>query len=370
MPKIKKSLTVICHNLVCGGTEKVITNLVYFYSKQNINTTIITFGPANIFSGFKISEKTRILELPKNSSNNIFKKLSNILIWIFKINIYIKNNNESVYLSFLTIPTIVTIISSLNKKINHYGSERINPKYVNLPFHWRFLRFITYWKMNSLIVQTKEIKNNFINYIPKRQLTIIPNSISQVIEKNEVNKEIGTRKIKILFIGRLEFQKGIDVVLESIIKIFNSKIKDQFIFEIVGNGTLCKKVENTIKNNNLSSYVRFIKGTNDPTKVIRESHIILHPSRYEGMSNVVLEAMSLGKCVISTYKASSEIIKNNKDGILIKEVSSTEIIKCLEKLSLKRKLLKEIGLNAIHKISANYLEERILKLWSKTLRLN
>ena len=52
----------------------------------------------------------------------------------------------------------------------------------------------------------------------------------------------------------------------------------------------------------------------------------MHPSRYEGMSNVVLEAMSYGKCVISTYQSSSEIITNNKDGILIKSLSSFEII--------------------------------------------
>ena len=199
MDKVKKSLTVICHNLVCGGTEKVITNLVYYYSKQDIKTTIITFGPANIFSGFKISKKTRIIELPKCSSNNFLKRISNIIILIFKINKYIKNNNDSVYLSFLSIPTILTIISSLNSNINHYGSERINPKYTYLPFHWKLLRFLTYRKMNALIIQTKEIKNEFLNYMPKNKLVIIPNSINKIIEKNEL-KKITSRKIKILFI--------------------------------------------------------------------------------------------------------------------------------------------------------------------------
>ena len=78
-------------------------------------------------------------------------------------------------------------------------------------------------------------------------------------------------------------------------------------------------VESSIRENNLSDFVTFIKGSK-LIKFIRSSDIVLHPSRYEGISNVVLEAMSYGKCVISTYQSSSEIISNNKDGILIRKL--------------------------------------------------
>ena len=119
----------------------------------------------------------------------------------------------------------------------------------------------------------------------------------------------------------------------------------------------------------MTKYVKFTKGSNNPNKFIRNSHIILHPSRYEGMSNVVLEAMSYGKCVISTQQSSSEIIKNNKDGILMRNISVSEIIKCLDKLSLNRALLKDISLSASKKIKNNYSEEKIFRLWSKELKL-
>ena len=364
----KKSLTVICHNLNCGGTEKVLTNIIYYYSNKNIETTIITLGPAQIFPSLKISKKTKIIELNKNYSNNIFLKISNIFNWIYFINKYIRKNRESIFLSFLTTPTILTIISSINLKIDHYGSERANPKYIKLPLHWRFLRFITYRKMNGLIVQTEEIKKQFLSYLPKRKIKVIQNSVEKVKKLDEVQKT-NKKKLKVLFIGRLEYQKGIDIVLDTIKEIYNSKKKDNYIFEIVGNGSLYKFVESSIRENNLSDFVTFIKGSKKPIKFIRSSDIVLHPSRYEGISNVVLEAMSYGKCVISTYQSSSEIISNNKDGILIRKITASEIIQCLESISNNQFLLKKISLNAFNKIQKNYSEEKIFELWNKTLNI-
>ena len=190
----KSSLTVICHNLDCGGTEKVLTNIVFYYSKKNIKTTIITLGPAKIFSGLQISRKTKIIELPINYYNNIILKTFEIINLILKINKYMKNNQDSVFLSFLTIPNILTSISSFNININHYVSERINPKFVNLSIHWRLLRFITYQKIDSLIVQTEEIKKHFLKYVPERKINVIPNS---VITKKEVLRSRNiTKKIK------------------------------------------------------------------------------------------------------------------------------------------------------------------------------
>ena len=366
---IKKSITVICHSLGCGGTEKVLTNIVYYYSKKNIETTIITLGSVKLFSGLKLSKKTKIIELKAKYSNNIFIKITNILNWIFSINKYIRKNKNSIYLSFLPIPNILTVISSMNINITHYGSERNNPNFTNPPNHWKILRFITYRKMNGLIVQTKEIKKYFINYLPETKIHVIPNSVKKIINQNNL-EEFNAKKLKVLFIGRLEYQKGVDVILDAIIRIFNSKNKDKFTFEIVGNGSLAQLVEYNIKKNNLTKYVKFTKGTDNPNKFIKESHIILHPSRYEGMANVVLEAMSYGKCVISTKQSSSEIIKNNKDGMLMKRISISEIIRCLEKLSLNRILLKDISSNAIKKIKQNYSEEKIFKLWSKVLKIN
>ena len=152
MNKKYKSITFICMNLECGGTERVITNLAYHYSKKNIKTSIITLGSANLFDGFKLSPKTEIIELKKKYSNYIFKRFRNCIYWIFEINKYMKRNKNSIYISFLTIPNIITILASFTIKILHYGSERVDPSYAQTSLFWKLLRLIFYRKLRGLIV--------------------------------------------------------------------------------------------------------------------------------------------------------------------------------------------------------------------------
>ena len=366
--KKNKSITFICMNLECGGTEKVITNLAYLYSKNNISTSIITLGYANLFKGFKVSRKTKIIELKNNYSNYIFKRLGNYIYWISEINKYIKRNKDSIYISFLTIPNILTILASLTIKSSHYASERVDPRYAELSLFWKILRLIFYRKLCGLIVQTEEIKNNCKYFISDRRINIIPNSINLNIIKPQSNM-IKNRKLKVLFIGRIEFQKGIDIFLDAIIKISKENKRKLYDFEIIGDGSLSYLVKETIRSNNLKGLLKYRSKSDSPLKHIRKANIIMHPSRYEGMSNVVLEAMSYGKCVISTYQASSEIITNNKDGLLMKQLSSVEIINSLEKLSSNNVLINDISLNAINTIRNKYSEKRIFELWSKSLKL-
>ena len=369
MYKKYKKITFICMNLSCGGTEKVVTNLAYYYSKKNIPTSIITLGEADLFNSFKFSKKTELIELKKKYSSFIFCRFLNIIYFIYKINKYMKKNNNSIYISFLTIPNILTTIASLNLKSVNFGSERINPKYAELSIFWRILRFIFYRRLKNLIVQTEEIKNNCKNFIFEKKIKIIPNSIDLSTVKRH-HKVLKNKKLRVLFIGRIEYQKGIDILLDAIIEISKDTNRENYSFEIIGDGSLSYLVNESIRQNNLKGLLKYKSKSDLPLSHIRRSNIVIHPSRYEGMSNVVLEAMSYGKCVISTYQASSEIITNNKDGILMKSLSAIEIINSLEQVFMNKILLKDIGLNAMATIKNNYSEERIIKLWSKTLKIN
>jgi len=363
-----KSITFICMNLECGGSEKVITNLAYHYSKKNIKTSIITLGSANLFDGFKVSKKTEIIELKKKYSNYIFRRIRNCIYWISEINKYMKKNKNSIYLSFLTIPNILTILASLSIKRLHYGSERNDPAHTKLSLFWKILRLIFYRKLKVLIVQTEEIKNNCRYFISKKRIKIIPNAINVNIKKTQ-SKTKENEKLKVLYIGRIEYQKGIDIFLDSIIKISKDKKRKLYDFEIIGDGSLSHLVKESIRIYNLKGLLKYRAKSHNPLKHIRKSNIVIHPSRFEGMSNVILEAMSCGKCVISSYQSSSGIITNYKDGILMKRLSSSEIINSLDKVSSNRVLITNIGLNAINTIKNKYSESRVYELWSKTLKL-
>ena len=112
----------------------------------------------------------------------------------------------------------------------------------------------------------------------------------------------------------------------------------------------------------------FLEGsTSEVNKKYQESSLFLFTSIAEGFGLVLVEAMQFGVPVIS-YNCPcgpSDIIKNNKDGIII-EVGDLIGLeqKILETIENKEKS-KLIGENAIIK-SKEYLPEVIMKKW-KTL---
>ena len=113
-----------------------------------------------------------------------------------------KRNKYSIYISFLTVPNILTILASLTIKRLHYGSERNDPAHTNLSLFWKVLRLIFYRKLKCLIVQTEEIKNNCRYFISEKRIKIIPNAINVNVKKTQSktkeNHDKNGKLIKIL----------------------------------------------------------------------------------------------------------------------------------------------------------------------------
>ena len=242
-----KSLTIIGENLGCGGAEKVIIKLIRYYEKKGYKTNIVLLSKAKVFERFSIPSNTKIKELKRFKSKNFIFKILNIFWLIIQLRKYIYSNKESKYISFLTIPIVLTIISSLNLNIQHVASERINPKNVNLSIHWKLARFMLYRNLSRLVVQSNEIAKIFEKYIPKNKINIIPNSLDLKLFNNPLTFNYN-KPLKLLFIGRLEYQKGLDILIE-VLKILAEEYKNvSFLVEIVGSGNLYDYVSDSIKN--------------------------------------------------------------------------------------------------------------------------
>ena len=140
--------------------------------------------------------------------------------------------------------------------------------------------------------------------------------------------------------------------------MFWKKKRIKFRLIIIGSGILEKYLKKFITKNKLSQYVKIIKFKSNPFPIILKSDIFLLSSLYEGLPNVLLEALTLNKFVISSNcpTGPSEILDNGKGGILYgckdyKKLASEVIfykknkIKCSKMLKFSRSRLYRFDYN-------------------------
>jgi len=209
---------------------------------------------------------------------------------------------------------------------------------------------------SAMISITQKEKQQFINSdIPLSKIFNIPNGID--LYQNE-SKKIGQindfsykkNKPYILFVGRLNFIKGPDLLLKAFNSIADEIPYHNLIFAGSDDG-MEKELKKEAKNSRFAKRIHFIGFIDGSEKdnLYKNADLLVIPSRSEAMSLVVLEAAlhglesiftdqcglnelsnrNLGKCVKVDYNEISNSIKNHIKSQ--KKLKNTELIEYVSK---------------------------------------
>jgi glycosyltransferase involved in cell wall biosynthesis len=154
--------------------------------------------------------------------------------------------------------------------------------------------------------------------------------------------------LKILLIGRINFWKGQDFVIEAL-----SKISDQsFILKIVGstscgNEELLTYLKKDVSFYDLEEKVVFEDFVDDPSEFYKWADVIVVPSRKpEPFGRIAIEAMSLGRPVIAANHGGLPEIINDSCGILFEPNDINLFNKAITTYINDESLLLKHGKNA------------------------
>jgi len=177
---------------------------------------------------------------------------------------------------------------------------------------------------------------------------VIPNGILEDIESKLTNEKFLTNPDiytpYIIFIGRLNWKKGLDRLIEAMNFIKNINLV------ILGNdeGGYERVLKKMVKDNNLSKRIYFlgeVKG-DDKNKLIDRSMMLVLSSYSENFGNVLLEAMQRGKPVASTKAVGlTKTIVETGSGICLPD-DPREAGIAINKILEDKKKLFSMGLNA------------------------
>ena len=120
----------------------------------------------------------------------------------------------------------------------------------------------------------------------------------------------------VLFAGRLMPQKGVDDLVDALDLL--QHIRPQLKTLIVGGGPLKSELEETAHAFRLDDTVRFLGHRDDVPRLLAAADLLVLPSLYEGLPNVVLEAMRFRKPVVATAApGTTEVVVDGETGLLV-----------------------------------------------------
>ena len=156
---------------------------------------------------------------------------------------------------------------------------------------------------------------------------ILVNLIKKMSEENvEWDKD---ESIKILTVGRLTEQKGIDNGILVCKELINKGYKVKWY--VVGTGDDKEKLTKLIKEKNLEEIFILLGAKTNPYKYMKACDIYVQPSRFEGYGITIAEAKTLKKPIVATnIPEFQEQIINEKTGLLVN--NNKEMVKAIEEL--------------------------------------
>lgn len=284
---------------------------------------------------------------------------------------------RSIFNIFSAIKRIHEVIEKVNPDIIHVHSTWAG-LFVRLPYlfrkrkakiiyqshGWAFLMDISKYKKNIyalveriLSIPTDKIinisnyeQNQAIKYgFNKNKMIMIYNGVEDKVNKSNLKLNWDRNKINLLFVGRLDRQKGLDLFLD----VYNKMELDNIHLYVIGASVL----DNSLPQN--TEYVTYLGwiDNKDIDVYYQTCDTVIMPSRWEGFGLVAIEAMRNSKPVIVSNKgALPEIIVDKVNGYVfdLKNNSSLKnILKNLNKKTLiamgnnNRKVFLEMFINKI-----------------------
>ncbi len=229
-------------------------------------------------------------------------------------------------------------VLTLQSDLNHYSA-------------WKVFLMNLFWKIthsaadhitsisNFLIKRTKSFG------ISEEKIELIPNGVDfSKIKDSTVIRQ----KNKVLAVGRLNSQKGLEYLLQAWPDILKSVPDAQLV--IVGEGDMRGELESMIDNLKIQDSV-VLKGNKSHKEVLlemQEASVFVLPSLAEGQGIVFIEAQMCGLPVIGTNVGGIvDIIQNNKNGLLIKPRSAEVITKAVISILTDDELANNLRQNAL-----------------------
>jgi glycosyltransferase involved in cell wall biosynthesis len=369
----KKNLLFVIPSLSAGGGEKSLVNLLTQIDYEKYHVDLFLFNHQGLFMDF-LPKQVNILPLPdlynlfslpfSQSLQGLVKKgkfsvaMSRILFTLKNRTITDISKREQYSWKYLakSLKSLEkkydAAIGFLEKTSTYFCVEKVN---ASKKIGWVHIDYdklgmdpnfdLHYFEnLNKIVTVSEECAKIFSNRFPNQlnKVEVIYNIVSPKVIRQMASQETmdlykrGKNDTILLTVGRLHYQKGLEIAIGSCRKILDLGYNIRWY--VIGEGEERENLTRLIKEYNLEHHFFLLGLKANPYPYIKQADIYAQTSRFEGKSIALDEAMILGKPILVTnFSTAKDQVQHGKTGLIV-EMNVEDVTRGIEKLILDKEL--------------------------------
>lgn len=343
---MKKKIIFVHIALWLGGIEVALINMLnrMDYEKYEVTCLIVSAYDDNL--SVRITSKCRLIFIDRGKTISFSKpyRFLQLYKWgqkpwgsVSKLKLY--RWKSLAWLRYIENYLYIRYINSLmgseeydcgvifSNKVGELTIKAIKAKKYIAFYHHGALEHvyhdkIGYKKSSAIIAVSKILSERLKEFMPqyREKITFLSNitDVEYIRTKAEERMDFcfENGKFHIVSCGRLALEKGMDLAIDACAKIVRSgKINVQWW--IIGEGPLYNDLSDQINKKGMDKYIHLTGVKDNPYPYIKNCNLYVQPSRIEAFGLTILEAMILGRPIISTLTdGGRELITDDVNGKL------------------------------------------------------
>lgn len=307
------------HSLHGGGAERVAADLSAHWAGMGRDVMVVTQASAE-GDVYALHPNVRREVLHTAGEGGGLRGIWSNVQRVRALRRVVKAFRPDIVLGMMTTASVLSVLACTGLSCRVIATEHTHPPSQTLSGLWQRLRRLTYPRAARVVALTRGTADWIEQHVPGSRLAVIPNPVHWPLPRAEpiLTPVSGDGRKRLLAVGRLHADKGFDLLIQAYALLAESHPGWDLV--ILGEGNERAALEAQVEQAGLASRISMPGRAGNVGDWYQSADLYVLTSRFEGLSNTLLESMASGLAAVSfdCDTGPREIVREGIDGVLVR----------------------------------------------------